>query len=104
MLNILKINKSTKVKIQDIIYLEARSNYTCIYTLEKQVVSSITLKKIMQRIGELDFLKINRGLTINKNFIISANFEPQNAFIVMKNNKILPVSRRRLVFVIENLS
>lgn len=104
MSEILQINKKSKVNKFDIVFLEAISNYTCIHTIEKQVVSSITLKEVIKRIGSSNFLKINRGLSINKMFIHQVNLDVDNAYILMKNNKKLPISRRRLLYVIENIA
>jgi DNA-binding LytR/AlgR family response regulator len=102
--SVLRINKKTTVNKKEIIFLEAASNYTCIHTLERQVVSSLTMKEVMYRIGSLNFLKINRGLLVNKCYILNADFESTGPFVLMVNAKKLPISRRRLQFVIESLN
>ncbi len=88
----------------EIMFLEAVSNYTCIHTIEKQVVSTITMKKVIIRIGSIEFLKINRGLSVNKSFILNTEVNSENPYVLLINNKKLPISRRRLQYVIESLN
>jgi DNA-binding LytR/AlgR family response regulator len=99
----IKIASRTHVSQSDIMYLESAWNYTCIHTVQKQLVSSRTLKIFSNRIDLNAFIKINRGLMINISFIQDINAERKDPFIQLKNGKILPISRRMYNEVIGSL-
>jgi DNA-binding LytR/AlgR family response regulator len=102
--NLLRINRTTTVNKNEIIFLEAASNYTCIHTVERQVVSTVTMKEVIRRVKSINFLQINRGLQINKDYISSTDLNSMRPTVLMANAKKLPISRRRLQFVMENLN
>lgn len=99
----IKIASRTHVSQSDIMYLESAWNYTCIHTVQKQLVSSRTLKIFSNRIDHNAFIKISRGLMINISFIEDINTERKDAFVQLKNGKILPISRRMYKEVVQNL-
>jgi DNA-binding LytR/AlgR family response regulator len=99
----IKIASRTHVSQSDIMYLESAWNYTCIHTVQKQLVSSRTLKIFSNRIDHNAFIKISRGLMINISFIQDVNAERRDAFVQLKNGKILPISRRMYKEVVQNL-
>jgi DNA-binding LytR/AlgR family response regulator len=99
----IKIASRTHVSQSDIMYLESAWNYTCIHTVHKQLVSSRTLKIFSNRIDHNAFIKIGRGLMINISFIQDVNAERRDAFVQLKNGKILPISRRMYKEVVQNL-
>ncbi len=100
-----KIKVASKIHVEqsDIMYLESAWNYTCIHTIKKQLVSSRTLKKFSTRVDLNCFIKINRGLMINISFIQDVNAEKKDAFVKLKNGKILPISRRMYNEVVGSL-
>ncbi len=99
----IKIAAQTLVYQSEIMYLESAWNYTCVHTIKKQLVSSRTLKIFSNRIDQNSFIKINRGLMINISFIEDVNAEKKDAFVKLKNGKILPISRRMFNEVVDNL-
>jgi DNA-binding LytR/AlgR family response regulator len=100
----IKIANKTSVNQADILYLEAIYNYTCIHTLQKQLVSSRTLKLFSQRVEASTFIKINRGIIINTKYIKCINQHRIAPFIELTNGKTLTISRRQYNKVISRLS
>jgi DNA-binding LytR/AlgR family response regulator len=99
----IKIASRTHVCQSEIMYLESAWNYTCVHTVQKQLVSSRTQKIFSSRIDINSFIKINRGLMINISFIQEINKERKDAFVQLTNGKILPISRRMYNEVIGSL-
>ncbi len=102
--NLIKVCCYTNVKQSDIMYLEADWNYTYVHTSYKKFLSSHTLKTFSNRINPYDFVKINRGLLINKQFIRSLKKETKYAFIKLVDGRELPISRRMYNTVKDELS
>jgi DNA-binding LytR/AlgR family response regulator len=100
---IIKIACQTRVPQADIMYLESALNYTCVHTVQKQLVSSRTLKTFSNRIDADSFIKIYRGLMVNISYIQDIHIEKKDPFIILKNGKILPISRRMYNEVINSL-
>lgn len=99
----IKVACKTLVVQSEIMYLESAWNYTCVHTVNKQLVSSRTLKTFSNRIDQDSFIKINRGLMINIRFIQDINTNRHEASILLSNGKILPISRRMYKEVLNNL-
>lgn len=77
-----------RVPIQDILFLEADSNYCTIYTKTDQFIYSAVLKKIQTFLPHSYFVRTHRSYVVNINSI--TGFEGNTLFI--ENNKI-PVSK-----------
>lgn len=102
-LSILGLSGREYISTEDIIYLQADVNYTTIHTLDKaKRTTSFTLRKVEERIADSDFLRINRGLSINKNYLQNISHLKKEAFVTLSNGLVLPVSRRRYQFVKQN--
>jgi two-component system LytT family response regulator len=102
-LNILGLCGREQIAAEDIIYLEADINYTTIYTISKtKHTMSFTLRKVEERIAGSNFLRINRGISINRNYLQNISSLKKEAFVTMSNGLVLPVSRRRYQFVKQN--
>lgn len=99
----IKVANKTVVVQSEIMYLESAWNYTYVHTINKQLVSSRTLKLFSARVDSNVFIKINRGLLINVSFIEDINTEKKDAFVQLKNGKKLPISRRMYNEVIGSL-
>ncbi len=54
-----------KVNYADILYIEALDNYVCIHTLNKKIISYITLKSVMEQLPEDKFLKVHKSFIVN---------------------------------------
>jgi two-component system, LytTR family, response regulator len=98
-----KIASRQSVFQSEIMYLESAYNYTCVHTIQRQLISSRTLKIFSNRINADSFIKINRGLMVNISFINEINAERSDAFIILQNGKKLPISRRKYGEVIGSL-
>lgn len=80
-------HKLTKVKYEDIVYLEAYDNYCKIFTLNEKFVLSKTLKALQEKLPVDSFFKTHRSFIINYNYI--ASILPKS---VMINSKEIPLS------------
>lgn len=80
---------------ETVVLLEADINYTKLYlnTGEKLLVAT-TLKELEARFAsEINFFRSNRTYLINLNFM--KTFDLKNSEILMDNQKIVMISRRR---------
>jgi two-component system LytT family response regulator len=83
------------IEVNDIIYLEAESNYTIIhlYPTGKLTVSK-TLKDFEDLLSPAIFLRIHHSHIINKDHI-QKYLKGEGGQVVMRNGKVLDVSRRK---------
>lgn len=83
------------ITIADIIYLEAESNYSVIYTSGgKKYTVSKTLKDFEELLPVPFFIRIHHSHIINKKEV-QRYIKGEGGQVVMKNGAILDVSRRR---------
>jgi DNA-binding LytR/AlgR family response regulator len=88
----------------DILYLQSDTNYTEIFTINHpKRLCSITLKKVENRLDNMAFLRINRGLTINRLHVSQLCKSEKQPFVILSNGQQLPISRRRFGFVKQTL-
>ena len=82
------------MRLEDIIYLEANSNYTLIYKKDggKKTVSK-TLKDFEELLPD-DFVRIHHGFIINCN-AVDRYIKGEGGQVVMKNGVVLDVSKRK---------
>ncbi len=92
--NQLNITSKVVVPTNSILYLQSASNYTLVFTYDKEFLFSKTLKIIQSRISNEKFLKIRRGLVVNKLYISSINLNSSCPFVELINGRIFPISRR----------
>jgi two-component system, LytTR family, response regulator len=83
------------VKIDEIVYCEAESNYTQIHLVNgtKHLVSR-TLKEYEDMLTEQDFFRIHNSYLINLN-MIKNYVRGEGGYVVMSNGKSLDVSKRK---------
>ncbi len=83
------------VEINDIIYLEAESNYSIIYIkpLQKITVSK-TLKDFEELLPHSTFIRIHHSWIINKNHV-QKYLKGEGGRVIMINGKTLDVARRK---------
>ena len=75
----------TKVKLQDVLYLEALKNYTLIVTKEKKHRVLLNIGTLLKENDFQSFVRVHRGFAIQKHFVqkISAQeIELQNAVFI----------------------
>jgi two-component system, LytTR family, response regulator len=83
------------ININDIIYLEAQSNYTIIYLADSHKLTvSKTLKDFEELLPPAIFIRIHHSYIINKN-AVEKYIKGEGGQVVMKNNVTLDVSRRK---------
>jgi len=88
------------VKVEHILYLEAKSNYSYIITKNKKTFfTSKTLKYWEERLPETLFIRSHKSFLININEIMALNVSENN--IQMSDNCFLSVSRDRMKIVKE---
>ena len=88
----------------DIVYLQSDINYTDVHTLDnRKHTSGFTLKILANRITDTNFLRINKGLIINRQYVKEVSSMQKEAFVLMTNGTILPVSRRKYNLLLESL-
>jgi len=94
----IRVNKLVKkVFIQDIIRIEASSNYSIIHikNAHRTIISAKTLKYYMELIGIKNFISPHKSHFINKAFIKICSFKNKPC-IKLTDNSIIPISRRKV--------
>jgi DNA-binding LytR/AlgR family response regulator len=80
-----------------IAYLEADINYTIFHLIDgRRVLSSFTLKRHQEADAHSHFLRINRHVLVNPEYINHVYSEGVNTRVRLINGKDYPVSRRRV--------
>jgi DNA-binding LytR/AlgR family response regulator len=103
-LSILRLSGRTIIPKEEILYLESDWNYTNVHTLDKRKhTSGFTLKILEKRISDKGFLRINKGLLINRQFISQVSQVQKEAFVLLTNGQVLPVSRRKYKMLRESV-
>ena len=83
------------VDLDDIIYLEAESNYTSIYLREgTRIFVSKTLKDFEELLPHNNFLRIHHSFLINKDHM-QKYLKGDGGQVLMSNGKMLDVARRK---------
>lgn len=91
--------KLVKIKIDKILFIEAKGDYVKIMTSEKNYLVHTTLKKIAQKLPAHTFLKVHRSYIINLTKIVDIE---NNSILIDKN--VIPVSRSNRPLLIERLN
>jgi len=95
------------LEMQGIIYCEAASNYTYIYTTQdRKIVVSKTLAEIEKILDPKSFIRSHKSYTVNLNQIQRYS-STDGGELVLKNGKNVPVSRRKkdeVLQIITNLN
>ena len=82
------------IKVNDIIYCEASSNYTQIYTSEGKYLVSKTLKEYDELLSDHNFFRIHNSYLININSI-KKYVKGDGGYVVLNDNTSLDVSKRK---------
>ncbi len=83
------INQYKKIKLTDILYLEAAGSYSKIFTTNEELLVSYNLSHFESMIQNAIFKRIHRSYIININYV---NGLESNSVII--NNKNIPVSKQ----------
>ncbi|GHE73417.1 MULTISPECIES: response regulator [Roseivirga] len=92
-------SKLIKVKIDDILYVEAKGDYALFKTKEKGHIVHTTMKRVEDRLTPHNFAKVHRSYVINLSKII--DIEESNLLI---DNKVIPISRSNKEALIKRLN
>jgi len=83
------------IEMADILYCEAASNYTYIYTDGgKKIITSKSLAEIDKILDETYFLRTHKSYTVNLNAIRKFSSK-DGGQLILKNEDKIPVSRRK---------
>lgn len=63
-------SKLIKVKIEDILFVEAKGDYALFKTLEKGYIVHTTMKRVQERLNEFNFAKVHRSYVVNLSKIV----------------------------------
>lgn len=90
------------IPYEDVIRLEADSNYTIIYTKQKKYIASKTLKEYKQSLPQQAFISPNRSHIVNIACINSYKYQPY-FYLTLSDGTEISVSKSRAKFVRERL-
>lgn len=91
------------VEVQDIVYIEADSNYSMLYLKNDEVIVATKSLKEFEEILQMNcFVRTHKSIILNLNYL--KNYSNSNGlYVKLNNDKELPVSRRRYGDFIERL-
>ena len=82
------------IQLNSILYCEASSNYTIIYTNNNKYIVSRTLKQYEDLLGEHKFFRIHNSYLINLN-VVKKYIRGDGGYVVLDNDVSLDVSKRK---------
>jgi DNA-binding LytR/AlgR family response regulator len=86
------LGKYTTLFANEVLYFEGEINYTHIHLISgKSKLLAKTLLTVENTIASTDFIRISRKHLVNRKFIVEVGRD----FVLLSNNIILPVARRR---------
>jgi len=95
-----KGGRKVLVPVEQIRYVEAKDDYSCIYTEDERYLSTISLAKLEERLNPHGFFRVHRGYIVNLDQVedveVVSNGILQLGLKGVTGKKI-PVSRRRVV-------
>ena len=84
------------IRSQDIVYLQAQSNYTNIYLREgHKICYSRSLKKTLEKIGHHSFIRLHQSFATNKTAVQAIESHDGQLQCILKNTTTLPISRSK---------
>jgi two-component system LytT family response regulator len=81
------------VRLDEILFLRAQSNYTEIHTISRKLLFSKTLKSIEELLPHKSFCRVHKSYVVNASFIRSYFNCAQDPHLVLDNETCIPVSR-----------
>ncbi|MCP9768218.1 LytTR family transcriptional regulator [Lacihabitans sp. LS3-19] len=96
------LKKNDAVEISQLVLLEAIENYTLFHLNDgSKLISSSTLKRHQENLCNSKFLRVNRSMLINSQFIVNTILKKDTHFIRLQNGKEIRVSRRRVDTIVD---
>jgi two-component system, LytTR family, response regulator len=94
-IQLLHNEKYVPTPIQDIIFISGDDNYSKVYTLHNGCITmSKTLKEYESKLSKHSFFRVHKSALINLNQIKEYSFNG-GGFVVMNNEIIIPIARRK---------
>jgi two-component system LytT family response regulator len=85
------------IRVKDILYAEALENYVSIVTSSETYILLQKISELMKRLNPQEFFPIHRSYIVNVNQVQKiAPWRKGSYRVVLKNDKILPLSRRKV--------
>lgn len=92
------------IDTNDVIYLEADSNYTNVYMKDnKKILISKTLKYFEDSLPKASFFRVHKTFIININTIVKY-LNSDGGYIILSNNSKIPISRSKKAELMEKLN
>lgn len=95
-----KGGRKVLVPVDEIRYIEAKDDYSCIYTDGDRFLSTISLAKLEQKLTPHGFFRVHRGYIVNLDYVEDVEVISSGILqlgIKGVEEKKIPVSRRRVV-------
>ncbi len=95
-----KGGRKVLVPVDQILYIEAKDDYSCIYTEQDRYLSTISLAKLEQKLTPHGFFRVHRGYIVNLDHVEDVEVISSGILqlgIKGMEDKKIPVSRRRVV-------
>lgn len=97
---VVKGNRKVLIPIEDIRFIEAKDDYSCIFTGEERFLSNAPLSDFEARLNDHGFFRVHRGYIVNLSYISNVESAASgilNLGITGFKDKQISVSRRRVV-------
>ena len=88
-----------KVKVDDILFIEAMQNYILFHTHSKKIMALVPMKNIFELLSPTDFIQVHRSYVVAKHKVEAIT---GNQLIINKHN--IPISTRMRKEVVEALT
>lgn len=97
---VVKSGRKVLVPVDQIRYIEAKDDYSCIYTESDRYLSTISLAKLEQKLAPAGFFRVHRGYIVNLEYVEDVEVVSSGILQLGLNGiegKKISVSRRRVV-------
>lgn len=89
-----------QLKIKEILYIEASDHIMNLTSIDGNYKYKTTIKELLAKLNEDDFLKIHRSFIVNKSFIKAI----EKNILVMSNNARIPISRGLKKLILDKIN
>ena len=98
--NTLRITRKQSIQTNEVLFLEAKVNYTIIYLADgKSILAAATLKIFENQLPKTTFFRPNKSFIIHRDFIERINYKDKA--IILKNALIIQASRRKAPIILK---
>lgn len=98
--NTLQITRKQSISTSEVLFLEAKANYTIIYLVDgKSILAAATLKRFENKLPKTTFCRPNKSFIIHRDFIERINYQEKS--IILKNALSIQASRRKAPLVLK---